>query len=614
MSAPPPSRTASRHAEPLLLGLLLAFVLLVFCGFLADSAWAWVAVAGLGGTAVAAWACQTRTYVVGPILRNDLVRASRRGRIFLFRTVYALALLVVLYLLYRRWFGDDASPWDLQARPRIPLKEMARFAESFFHAFLLTQLAAVFLFTPAYVAGVIAEEKDRRTLDFLFVSDLSDREIIFSKLAARLLHLLLFLLTGLPVLMFATFFGGIDPALVIAGFVSNGVTMLSVAGTSLLCSVYAERTLTALLSAYLCAAGHYFLCGLCCVPTLWGRIFYFPLDVTVQDGPLLGVFLSILVHGWVILLCYRWACARLRPWYRIWSSAAVKAVAVEERPPVLARKVPEVDEYPLLWRERHFAAGLGFSASVRRFFAGVVPPAAVIGTGAFFLLLLWLYVIRSYAFGIRQGNQLVNELLGGAGTMVLCGMVLAAGMRAATSLGQERDRRTLEGLLALPVENREILAAKWQASFTSVRAGWWLLAAVLWPALFSCGLHWVTLPLQVLAGVVYVAFATSLGLWFSLVCRTAVRAVLWTVGILFALSVAPIWRLLSPLAMLNALTFGADRRSSQAFATSYEIAVLFPHLGFFAVAAWMLWAMTELRFGPVTGRMPYGPRRSQTGG
>jgi len=50
----------------------------------------------------------------------------------------------------------------------------------------------------------IAEEKERKTLDFLLASDLRSREIVLGKLASRLAYLTLVLLTGLPLLMAST--------------------------------------------------------------------------------------------------------------------------------------------------------------------------------------------------------------------------------------------------------------------------------------------------------------------------------------------------------------------------------------------------------------------------
>src|SRR5438105_13980589 len=97
----------------------------------------------------------------------------------------------------------------------------------------------VALVAPGYTAGAIAEEKDRRTLEAVLATDLRNREIVLSKLVVRLANLTLMLLTGLPIWALLQFLGGIDPDLVLAGFLATGVTMASLASLSILNSVYA---------------------------------------------------------------------------------------------------------------------------------------------------------------------------------------------------------------------------------------------------------------------------------------------------------------------------------------------------------------------------------------
>jgi hypothetical protein len=116
----------------------------------------------------------------GPVFFYDLVRTARRGRSFLLRCIYATALLVMLFLGYSEWFGSSAMDWMsvFQQDNYVPPGQMAYFAEDFFISFLIVQIGMVFLLTPAYTATAIAEEKERRTLDFLLATDLRGREIV----------------------------------------------------------------------------------------------------------------------------------------------------------------------------------------------------------------------------------------------------------------------------------------------------------------------------------------------------------------------------------------------------------------------------------------------------
>src|SRR4051812_21939802 len=96
----------------------------------------------------------------GPVLFYDLVRSARRARVFVNRAGYLLLLLVVLWMMHAGVRPDyrtgTASP-----------DQAARMAESFFATFLAVQFGLAVMLTPAYTAGAIAEEKERRTLEFL---------------------------------------------------------------------------------------------------------------------------------------------------------------------------------------------------------------------------------------------------------------------------------------------------------------------------------------------------------------------------------------------------------------------------------------------------------------
>src|SRR5262249_49676785 len=133
--------------------------------------------------------------LLGPVFGYDLVRTTRRGRYAALRAVYAVALLLFIVATYRVQPALDRNPWGAPVTGG-----MARFAETFCFTYLAVQFLAVVALTPAYVAGAVADEKDRKTLDFLLATDLRDREIVLGKVASLVANLGLILLTGLPVL------------------------------------------------------------------------------------------------------------------------------------------------------------------------------------------------------------------------------------------------------------------------------------------------------------------------------------------------------------------------------------------------------------------------------
>src|SRR5439155_9151985 len=132
-------------------------------------------------------------HLFGSVLFYDVIRMARRSRYILLRCLYAGGLAVVLYWLYYRTFvapaflprpprplvlpgpGSPGAMWNFQTPNRVLL---TIFAEQFFNWFMILQFILVFLLTPVYAASCIAEEKERHTLEYLFATDLSDREIV----------------------------------------------------------------------------------------------------------------------------------------------------------------------------------------------------------------------------------------------------------------------------------------------------------------------------------------------------------------------------------------------------------------------------------------------------
>src|SRR5262249_1342272 len=152
-----------------------------------------------------------------------------QGHWFSLRCLYASILLIALFLIYTQWFGRvGRDPWRFfWDGGKLPIDRLAGVANSVSAAFLGAQMLTVFLLSPLVAAGIIAGERERGTLDHLLVTHLRDREIILGKLAARLASLTLLVMTGLPVLGLMLFLGGVDPNLVLFGFVATLASMAS---------------------------------------------------------------------------------------------------------------------------------------------------------------------------------------------------------------------------------------------------------------------------------------------------------------------------------------------------------------------------------------------------
>ena len=187
----------------------------------------------------------------GPVLRVESLRTARRGRFPLFRGLYALLLLIVLFVVYAQRFHLDyfTALESLFEERWLSINEQAAFARSFFYAFLPVQFVTLLVLTPALTAGAITEEKEKGTLAALLVTHLTPTQIVLGKLFTRYVQLVLLLLTGVPNLAILQVMGGIDMTLLIGNVALTLLSMLSLAAFSLIFSVSSSTTSRAVVSA-----------------------------------------------------------------------------------------------------------------------------------------------------------------------------------------------------------------------------------------------------------------------------------------------------------------------------------------------------------------------------
>jgi ABC-type transport system involved in multi-copper enzyme maturation permease subunit len=513
----------------------------------------------------------------GPVLFYDLVRVARRSRYLLVRCLYALLLLAMLTMVYLSYLADKREE-AIQAR------EMAQFAEAFFFTFAIVQFLVLGLLTPVYTASAIAEEKDRKTLEFLLATDLRNREIVLSKLASRLCNLTLLALTGLPILSLMQFLGGVDPNLVLACFAATGITMASAGSLSILLSVYARKPRDAIVLTYLTMLAYLGFSGLAYILYLIPSVTSQPLNfwaanpIRVEDviecagsGNLVVVYFKIvyalgarrlalpdvlpglfrnyaLFHIPVILGCALWAVVRLRAVAVKQTYGEAKRVQRQAGSKRMGKR-RTIGQNPMLWKE------LVVERRTRpNWFARILIILLVAGSfvpGAWILIdhfLEWKGTWRWSHLG-----ELMNVWVRVAGTMIACLMLLNVALRASSSVSGERDRQTLDSLLTTPLEAKSILYAKWLGSILSIRWGWVWLGLIWLLGLLSGGLHVIGLLLLVYVWFVYAAFLASLGLWFSIWSRTTLRANIWTIAATaaFAFGHWLPWTCCSPLLRLS---------------------------------------------------------------
>jgi ABC-type transport system involved in multi-copper enzyme maturation permease subunit len=503
----------------------------------------------------------------GPVLFYDLVRIARRRRYVILRCLYALFLFLTLYSAYRSFQPPGGA---------ITAAEMPNLAGSFFKWFMSVQFVTVLLLTPAFAAGAIAEEKERKTLEFILATDLRNREIVLSKLASRFSNLGLLILTGLPILSITQFMGGVDPDLVLAGFAATGLTMASLTALSILQSVYAKKPRDAIILTYLATVAYLGLSSLALVlqdlKSIWGFAVNLPFawgSLTVGNlveglncgniffcyGKLWSAFASqeaiaavlpgilgkyALFHGLVTVICSVWAVLRLR------AVAIRQTYGAKQKVPWNLRlgARPRMGNQPMIWKEVFAEAGLrlnwfGRIVVILLVIASLVPGIWIVAYFIYdWMSGSWRWDQGFNPFGSRASTpfqaflgelgQAMNIWVRYAGTAVACLLLLAVAVRASTAVTSERDRQTWDSLLTTTLGSTDILFAKWLGSILAVRWGWIWLGLIWALGLVTTGLHFLAFPLLLAAWIVYAAFLATLGLWYSTTCQTSLRATVWT--------------------------------------------------------------------------------------
>jgi ABC-type transport system involved in multi-copper enzyme maturation permease subunit len=450
------------------------------------------------------------------------------------------------------------------------------------------------------------------------------------------------LLTGLPVLSAVQFLGGVEPLFVFAGFAATALTIGSLAGISILASVLCKRSREAILMTYLTIVVYCVLCGM---GSALVSLRYFP-DPLFPDGPTVddivstfqagnpshalyetfskntgspvqqvpGVLLRYAVfHSLITLVTVSLAVIRLR-------LIALRETTVARIGSKQRAFQRSVGEQPMVWKEMHFG-GIGQRRRWSLLLFGLIVLLS------FAPLAPMMYEARdSY---IRSPTvHAFNTYVRIVGTMVACLCLLGVAVRGSVAVRSERDKDTLDALLTSPLSSQEILFGKWVGCLWGMRwPGVWL-ASIYAIGLITGGLSPIAIPLLCGVVLVYAGTLATVGLWFSVVCRTTVRATVATVFTTLGLSVGHwlLWlcclpfgggggnlesvielqaSITPPVVLCGFLSFSVDEHDLLATDRHGEILV-YSLLGTiaWAILGGILWAIMNERFQLDTNRSP----------
>jgi ABC-type transport system involved in multi-copper enzyme maturation permease subunit len=466
---------------------------------------------------------------MGPVFELEGRQLARR------RVVYAGrgAVAIVVFLLFLSFAGHTDYPINARMGHDVPL-----LVKSFLMTLFCVGFAFVVVMAPAMAAGAICRDKGRGVLDHMLVTDLSTAEIVLGKFTARLAVVLGVVFCGVPVVVLMTVCGGVAPEEALKAVLVIAGTALLAESLAITISVWAKKTRDALMETYgvlslwffaaliLRAIRGLFVGSLSTGWTEWIDPFWLMgLLVNRPDSVGLGdcsVFFALtsIVSAWLLTR----AVSRLRAVAARHAEQPARVTASRRSPGWVGRQLgrlpgPSLDGNPVLWREWHRQPS-------RRM--GIV-------WGAYGWLAAILTVIAMVQVAWSSiGNR---EILGVplAGFLVGIGMLMLS-TSAAGSLAEERERASLDVLLATPLSNGAILRGKWWGVYRR------FVPLAILPALIVASLalqsgRWSLARLVILLILAQGASLTSLGLFLATWVRRPGRAVIVSALVYVLLSV-----------------------------------------------------------------------------
>jgi hypothetical protein len=387
---------------------------------------------------------------VGPIFSREALTAPRQLKHFLVRSGYVAALFVLMYTLGQVTFG-----WQQERQ----LGDLARFGAICFQVFSLLQLTLMVFFSLLFAAGNIAQEKDRKTLILLLMTDLRNHELVLGKLTASLLIVGVLLAASIPALALTALLGGVEFQQILASLGITATAALAAGSWGNLIAYWREKTFQTLAYSVLglvlyvgLIEGTRVLLGPTSVagdllglgnPLRGLLLVVDPLAVTAQSG----LTSQPIYYSLTMLVLATALSALTMARLRVWNPSDQRSQPTQ--PEGVSEGKAKSDtrrvwHNPIIWREMCTSA---------------------YGRKVFIIKLAYLVAFIAAAWFASQAttNELVLGMISPAGFAfvgvgILSLMLINA--QAVTSLTTERDAKTLELLLVTDVTAKEFIYGK----------------------------------------------------------------------------------------------------------------------------------------------------------
>jgi ABC-type Na+ efflux pump permease subunit len=450
--------------------------------------------------------------MLGAVFERELQAVPRARGLFVARAVYCSALLGIVATCWLVVTGTQAV---------TTAGDTARFGATLLRILAPLQLSLAMLAAAMTSTVAVSSEKDRRTLELLLISRLTDGQLVLGKLAGSLLRVLLLLVAAVPVFVIASLFGGVTMPQLVRLFAVTAAAALAAASVATCVAFWKDTTFQALAITTFVLVG--WVAAGEVVADRFGPV------AGAQVSPARAVFAALepagghavvpflAVSAGVIVLTNILAVCRMRTWNTVQETRR-RPEAAETARAVSARPSRVVWDNPVLWREICTRAH---------------------GKAMLLVRLAWLALFAAAVAGIvaeaRQPRPDGLTVAVAVVPMALASLLAVAAM-AVTSITTERDRGALDVLLVTDLEPSEFVWGKLLGVLTAAREIV-LLPLVLCGALAAAQITTIENAIYMALGLATLLFfAAVLGLYAGLshpASRRAIAVALGTVAFLF---------------------------------------------------------------------------------
>jgi ABC-type transport system involved in multi-copper enzyme maturation permease subunit len=484
-----------------------------------------------------------------PLLTKELVERAARRRTYLLRVLFALALYI--------FFWTDNR---YRLRTGQPL-ELLGIGDDLFESLTIILFVGIYVFVPATMCGVITQEKERDSLVLLLLTPLRPWRIVLQKYLGGLIPSLTILILALPLGAVCYTFGGFTPRELLWTLAILLLAVLQIGALAVWCSALFRTTGAAFIGTYAFAAALTLVPGLivmaeteyrlgllgeyaenllgCHLPPV---VWLFTKYASAQrPQPLVGCLLIIATTVLFLLLAtyhlprrafappkafLRLLFAKLdRTFHRL--NRFVGGLTFRPRTQTLP------GSEPIIWREKR-ARALAKPEHLTRLFVALLLPVVA--------LVLFITVMSAPGRGQAEGFSLIGAAFG-----IFCILVLA--VMGSNCIVHERVKQTFEVLITTPLSAGQIVAEKSRALrplmlvlamplLIIFATEAWFEADVLPGATYLPGTFRYVV---CFVGTVFLqlSIVVWLSLWIGMWCRTRIRALGTSLGVIIGWCVLP---------------------------------------------------------------------------